>query len=78
MVLEGEQLFIRAKVHALTGYSEHADQKGLVEWVGGMSEVGRIKLVHGGRKARETLKGIFYPFQPKAVLGNHDIINRES
>ena len=70
VVLEGEKLFIRAKVHALTGYSAHADQKGLVEWVGGMSEVGRIKLVHGGRKARETLKGMFYPFQPKAVLGN--------
>jgi len=70
VVLEGEKLFIRAKVHALTGYSAHADQKGLVEWVGGMSEVGRIKLVHGGRKARETLKKIFYPFQPKAVLGN--------
>ena len=59
VMLENEKLFIRAKVHALTGYSAHADQKGLLDWVRAMpGNPGKIKLVHGGRKAQEALKGM--------------------
>jgi metallo-beta-lactamase family protein len=59
VMIEGEKLFIRAKVHVLTGYSAHADQKGLVEWVGGMSgKAGEIRLVHGGREAKGVLRRI--------------------
>ena len=54
--LDGERVFIKARVHTLTGYSAHADQKGLVEWVGSMSEKPKeIKLVHGGHEARKAL-----------------------
>jgi len=39
-----------------TGYSAHADQRGLIEWVMAMSEKPRkIKLVHGDAGAREAL-----------------------
>jgi len=31
--LEGEKFEIRAAVHLMAGYSAHADQNGLVEWV---------------------------------------------
>jgi metallo-beta-lactamase family protein len=45
------------KVHQLTGYSAHADQKGLLEWVEAMPEKpGRIKLVHGEIKAQKALE----------------------
>ena len=56
VVLDGEKFNIEAKVHTLSGYSAHADQKGLIEWVASMPEKpGRIKLVHGEAGARKEL-----------------------
>ena len=56
VMLDGEKFDIKAKVHQLTGYSAHADQKGLIEWVASMPEKpGRIKLVHGEIKAQKAL-----------------------
>ena len=56
VMLDGERFDIKSKVHQLTGYSAHADQKGLVEWVGSMPEKpGRIKLVHGEPGAQRAL-----------------------
>ena len=55
--LNGEKIFIRAGIHTLTGYSAHADQNDLIEWVQSMPEKpGRIKLVHGEPEAQQTLK----------------------
>ena len=55
--LDGEKIFIRAKVHTLTGYSAHADQRGLIEWVQSMSEKPeKIKLVHGEPEAQNALR----------------------
>lgn len=54
--LDGMKFYIKAKVHTLSGYSAHADQKGLIEWVESMPEKPRrIKLVHGEPKARKAL-----------------------
>lgn len=48
VVLDGERKAIKANVHTLAGYSAHADQQGLVDWVASMPEKpGTIKLVHG-------------------------------
>jgi len=56
VVLDGERFDIKARVHALSGYSAHADQKGLIEWVEAMGEKpGEIKLVHGEPKAQREL-----------------------
>jgi len=57
VVLDGEKFDIKAKVHQLTGYSAHADQKGLLEWVEAMPErPGRIKLVHGEAWAQKAMR----------------------
>ena len=57
VVLDGEKFDIKTRVHQLTGYSAHADQKGLIEWVGSMPEKpGRIKLVHGEAGAQKALE----------------------
>ncbi|BBO72947.1 MBL fold hydrolase [Desulfosarcina widdelii] len=54
--LDGERKTIRADVHTLSGYSAHADQKGLVDWITSMPEKpGAIKLVHGEGGARRAL-----------------------
>ncbi len=56
VVLDGEKFDIKARVHALSGYSAHADQNELLEWVASMPEKpGRIKLVHGEARAQKVL-----------------------
>ena len=57
--LDGERKTIKARVHTLSGYSAHADQQGLVDWIEAMPEKpGAIKLVHGEKHARETLADV--------------------
>lgn len=51
---------VKASVYSLTGYSAHADQNLLVNWVRAMPEPpGEIRLVHGEAKARQALRGAF-------------------
>lgn len=71
VMLDGERFDIKAKVHQLTGYSAHADQRGLIEWVGSMPErPGRIKLVHGEVKVQKVLY--------KAILTKSSIFESSS
>lgn len=54
--LDGERFDIRAKVTSIGGYSAHADQKGLVEFVTGMREwPTKIGVVHGEEEAKKAL-----------------------
>lgn len=59
--LDGERFDIRAMVTSIGGYSAHADQKGLVEFV---TEMGKwpseIRIVHGEPKARQALAARFH------------------
>jgi len=56
VVLNGKESRIEASVHTLSGYSAHADQKGLLDWVERMPEKpGTIKLIHGEPKAQKAL-----------------------
>ena len=57
--LNGKKVRLKAKLHQLGGYSAHADQKGLVEWVESMpGKPDKIKLVHGEPHAQKVLAGI--------------------
>ncbi len=57
--IDGERKTINAHIHTLSGYSAHADQKGLADWIDAMPEKpGSIKLVHGETKARKALAEI--------------------
>lgn len=48
---------VKAGIHTLTGYSAHADQSTLVNWVKSMPEPPKqIRLVHGDADARYALK----------------------
>nr|WP_272890421.1 MBL fold metallo-hydrolase [Stutzerimonas stutzeri] len=54
--LDGERFDIRSKVTSIGGYSAHADQKGLVEFVTGMQDWPEdIRIVHGERRAKKAL-----------------------
>jgi len=59
VIIDGERIPVRAKVYNLTGYSAHADQKGLTEWVESMpARPGKIKLVHGEKAAQRVLASV--------------------
>lgn len=54
--LDGQPYEICAKVFTVPGYSAHADQQGLVDFVTGMARwPARIRLVHGDPPARRAL-----------------------
>ena len=54
--LDGQRYTIRAGVHTLEGYSAHADQQDLLNFVGRMRDKPRqIRLVHGGGGAKAAL-----------------------
>ncbi len=55
--LDGQRYPIRAGVHTLGGYSAHADQRGLLDFIGQMPVAPRqVILVHGERSAKQTLQ----------------------
>ncbi|PTN38912.1 MBL fold metallo-hydrolase RNA specificity domain-containing protein [Desulfonatronum sp. SC1] len=57
VILDGERLTIRAKVETISGYSAHADQRDLVNFVKRMRKwPSQIRLVHGDQGAREVLR----------------------
>ncbi|MDP1906430.1 MAG: MBL fold metallo-hydrolase [Pseudomonadota bacterium] len=54
--LDGQRIDIRAGIHTLGGYSAHADQKDLLNFIGRMRNKPRqIRLVHGDDSAKQTL-----------------------
>ncbi|GEB69763.1 MBL fold metallo-hydrolase [Pseudoalteromonas carrageenovora] len=57
---------IHAKIHTISGYSAHADQKGLIKFVTGMrKKPSHIKIVHGDDEAKNALATKY-----KEVLGS--------
>lgn len=67
--LDGQRYDIAAGVHTLTGYSAHADQQNLVDFVRRMRrQPGEIRLVHGEEKARMTLKDVMEQDFTEAII----------
>jgi metallo-beta-lactamase family protein len=55
--IAGEEIAVRAQVHTLGGFSAHASQSQLVNWVNGFSKPRpRIFLVHGEPEAKAALQ----------------------
>jgi metallo-beta-lactamase family protein len=53
----GEPYEVRLRVHEMSAFSAHADQKELLTWVQHLPKVGRIFLVHGGEDQAIALAG---------------------
>ncbi len=55
--LDGERYDIRARIHTLGGYSAHADQQNLLDFIGAMSPLPQeVILVHGEAGAKRVLQ----------------------
>lgn len=70
--LAKERYDIRAGVEVIGGYSAHADQRGLVEFVTGMLYWPEdIRLVHGENTAKRALKDVL---ERKYRLSAKDVV----
>lgn len=47
----GEDIAVRANIYTLGGFSAHADQQGLLEWVGAYGKCSQVFVVHGEEQA---------------------------
>ena len=62
VLLEGKRVDIHARVHTISGYSAHADQKDLVNFIRRMRrKPSEIRLVHGETGARRGLAEALLP-----------------
>ena len=63
--IDGRRYQIKAKVHTIGGYSAHADQKNLMDFVAGMQrKPQQIRLVHGDEEAKAVLQYKFRQVYP--------------
>ncbi|MFI8608345.1 MBL fold metallo-hydrolase RNA specificity domain-containing protein [Pseudomonas sp. NPDC077649] len=59
--LDGQRYDIRAQIHTIGGYSAHADQKGLVNFVTRMREwPSEVRIVHGEPEAKQQLSAALH------------------
>jgi len=57
VVLDDQRFDIRARIHTISGYSAHADQKGLVNFIKRMRKRPKhVRLVHGEPEAQNALR----------------------
>ncbi|RUO65771.1 metallo-beta-lactamase family protein [Pseudidiomarina planktonica] len=56
VTIGNKAITVAATIHTLHGYSAHADQQGLLDYVAGMNSLpGEIRLVHGNTDAKKML-----------------------
>ena len=53
--MAGEDIAIRAQIHTLGGFSAHASQSQLINWLSHFEKTPKIYLVHGEEGAKQTL-----------------------
>ena len=52
----GEDVIVKAKIHTINGFSAHADQNGLIEWMDKFTKLEKIFLIHGERDKQEIFQ----------------------
>ena len=67
--LEGKRYTIRAKTWIVSGYSAHADQKNLINFIKRMCyKPGEVRLVHGDSGAKQQLKAKLSRLLPESSV----------
>jgi metallo-beta-lactamase family protein len=54
----GEEIAVRAEVRTIGGFSAHADQKELLEWLGSFTSKPEVFIIHGEEKTALEFEGI--------------------
>ncbi len=56
--IHGDYYRLRAQVHTVGGLSAHADQAGLLRWIGGFTSNPQVFVVHGDSDVRESFSAL--------------------
>jgi len=68
----GEDIIVKSQVHTINGFSAHADQNGLIEWMSKFRKLNNIFLIHGERDKQEIFqKEIERRLHKKAHIVKH-------
>lgn len=51
-----EKIKVGANIHMINGFSAHADQSEMLNWMGGFSTLDKVFLIHGERDKQEVFK----------------------
>lgn len=69
VVIDGQRIEIKAEVLTLNGYSAHADQKGLVQFIKGMRhKPQQVRIIHGDMQAKLVLQALLQPYVLQVVI----------
>lgn len=66
----GEEIVVKAKVYTINGFSAHADQKELIDWMRPMEELKKVFLIHGEKDKMEIFSEAIQKelgYEPKIV-----------
>jgi len=67
--IDGKKVKIKANIHSISGYSAHADQNGLINFVKRMRhKPSHIKIVHGDNDAKQALAEKYQQLLPNAKI----------
>lgn len=76
ITLFGEEVRVNAEIYNLEGFSGHADQNGLLEWISGFQQPPRqVFLVHGEEQSKKDFAKLIHDklgYDPIPVLGNSE------
>ena len=74
--LFGETIMVGAEIHNLEGFSGHADQKGLMDWLGGFQvKPKQIFLVHGETESKQDFAQLIrekFGYDPVVITENSE------
>ena len=74
--LFGETIMVGAEIHNLEGFSGHADQKGLLDWLGGFQvKPKQIFLVHGETESKQDFAQLIrekFGYDPVVITENSE------
>ncbi|ABV86742.1 MBL fold metallo-hydrolase RNA specificity domain-containing protein [Shewanella pealeana] len=67
--IEGDKIDIKAGIHTISGYSAHADQQDLIDFVEGIKHKPKhIRIVHGDTEAKQTLADKYRQLLPNTEI----------
>ena len=67
--IDHQRIHIKAQIHTINGYSAHADQNALLQFVSGMKKKpNHIKIVHGDDDAKQALQQKYRDMLPSSIV----------
>ncbi len=54
----GEDIIVKSSIHTINGFSAHADQDGILEWISKIKKLKKVFLVHGEYESQKVFKKV--------------------